>query len=67
MTSLIKYPETDLLRPDGDSPISPLDNAERRTIAEALARNGGDKKKTAADLDISLRTLYRKLQEFHIE
>lgn len=67
VTSLIKYPETDLLRPDGDSPISPLDNAERRTIAEALARNGGDKKKTAADLDISLRTLYRKLQEFHIE
>lgn len=66
VTSLIKYPEADLLKP-ADAEISPLDNAERNAIAEALQRNGGDKKKTASDLDISLRTLYRKLQEFHIE
>jgi transcriptional regulator with PAS, ATPase and Fis domain len=69
VTSLIKFPDTDLLHADTDNTpdISPLDNAERRTIAEALARNNGDKKRTAAELNISLRTLYRKIQEFHIE
>lgn len=68
ITTLMKYPETDLLRDTtSEDTLSPLDDAERRTIADALARNGGDKKKTAAELNISLRTLYRKIQDLHIE
>lgn len=59
VTSLIKYPDTDVLA----SP-SPIDEAERRAVLEALERNGGNKQKTAEELNISVRTLYRKLQEY---
>ena len=41
-----------------------LEDAERRTIEESLARNGGNRKLTAAELKISERTLYRKLKEW---
>ncbi len=75
-TSLIKYNADDaddtfctpLVIDDGDTPgdtetpIS-LEESERETIAAALRQNDGDKKKTAAQLDISLRTLYRKIRE----
>lgn len=47
---------------DTETPIS-LEESERETIAAALRQNDGDKKKTAAQLDISLRTLYRKIRE----
>lgn len=70
VTSLIRYPEKDLLHPDDEShtaTFDPLGEAERRTITEALERNDGNKRKTAEDLNISLRTLYRKIQEFNIE
>ena len=43
--------------------LPPLEQIERDTIAAALEANNGDKKKTAAQLNISLRTLYRKLKE----
>ena len=64
VTSLVKYPESDLLgvRPQHQS----LSDAERATIVETLARNNGNKRKTAEDLNISLRTLYRKIQEYEI-
>lgn len=61
VTSLIKYPEDDVL----SAPTS-IQEAEKKTIADTLARNDGNKRKTAEDLGISLRTLYRKLQEFEI-
>ncbi len=70
VTSLIRYPEKDLLHPDDGAhtaTFDPLGEAERRTITEALERNDGNKRKTAEDLNISLRTLYRKIQEFNIE
>lgn len=70
VTSLIRYPEKDLLHPGDEShtaTFDPLGEAERRTITEALERNDGNKRKTAEDLNISLRTLYRKIQEFNIE
>lgn len=70
VTSLIRYPKKDLLHPDDEShtaTFDPLGEAERRTITEALERNDGNKRKTAEDLNISLRTLYRKIQEFNIE
>ncbi len=59
VTSLIKYPDTDVL-----TASSPIDEAERRTVLDALARNDGNKQKTAEELNISVRTLYRKLQEY---
>ena len=61
VTSLIKYPDTDYLAPQGS-----LQQAEKNTILETLARNNGNKRKTAEDLNISVRTLYRKLQEYEI-
>lgn len=45
---------------------NPLDQSERRVIEETLARHDGNKKLAAEDLQISLRTLYRKMQELGI-
>ena len=64
VTSLVKYPDSDLLGVNAAAPS--LEEAEKRTIVDALARNGGDKRKTAKDLNISVRTLYRKIQEYEI-
>lgn len=51
---------------DSMSSQNPLDESERRVIEETLARNDGNKKNTAEELHISLRTLYRKMQELGI-
>lgn len=59
--SLIRYNADDDL-----ALLPPLDRMERDTIAAALEANGGDKKKTAAQLNISLRTLYRKIKELDL-
>jgi len=64
ITSLVKYPESDLL--GVPAPARSLEDAERETIIETLARNNGNKRKTAEDLNISIRTLYRKLQDYEI-
>ncbi len=45
----------------------PLERSERDTIMRALARNGGKRRETAAELHISERTLYRKLKELNIQ
>lgn len=42
------------------------DAGERNTIAEVLRRNDGNRKKAAAELGISERTLYRKIKEYGI-
>lgn len=41
-----------------------LEDAEREAVAAALERNHGDKRRAAEDLDISPRTLYRKIKEY---
>ncbi|RKZ34283.1 hypothetical protein DRQ19_01355, partial [bacterium] len=55
---------------DGDKTtgfdITPLSELERQTIKKALIRFKGDKKKVAEALGISLRTLYRKIEEYKI-
>lgn len=48
------------------TPHNPLDESEKRVIEDTLARNGGNKKSAAEELHISLRTLYRKMQELGI-
>lgn len=44
-----------------------LEETERETIRRALERNEGRRKATAAELNISERTLYRKIKEFRLE
>ncbi len=52
--------------PSEDFHGNPLDISERRVIEETLARHGGNKKQAAEELQISLRTLYRRMQDLGI-
>ena len=69
--SLIKYsPQPDTLQEAGDVEdvvASPLEQAEKDAIVAALKKNNGNKKATAEQLNISQRTLYRKIHELGIE
>ena len=62
VSSLVNY--NDVV--DISQPMSQLDVAEKSAIIEALKRNNGNKSRTAKDLNISIRTLYRKIQEYEI-
>ncbi|MCM1483672.1 MAG: sigma-54 dependent transcriptional regulator [Muribaculaceae bacterium] len=44
-----------------------LEQTERETIRRSLEKNGGRRKATAAELNISERTLYRKIKEYGLE
>ncbi len=44
-----------------------LEDSEREMIKSSLERNGGKRKKTAQELNISERTLYRKIKEYGLE
>ena len=50
-----------------DAATSPLEQAEKEAILAALKRNNGNKKTTAEELNISPRTLYRKINELGID
>jgi transcriptional regulator with PAS, ATPase and Fis domain len=59
-------PETDALQIDqtnGNGALS-LSEMERRMIVNALERHKGNRRLAARDLNISERTLYRKIKEF---
>ena len=47
----------------GDSPRT-LEDMEREYILAVLARNGGNRARTAEQLDIGVATLYRKLKQY---
>lgn len=47
--------------------IPTLEESERDAIISALRRNNGNKKKAAEQLNISQRTLYRKIHDFGID
>lgn len=49
-----------------ETPLS-LDQMEREYILQLLSKNNGNRKKTAKDLKISERTLYRKLKDHSID
>lgn len=66
--SLISYdPVDEEENNDSRNLSSPLEQAERNTVAEALRRNNGNKKKAAEQLNISQRTLYRKIHEYGLD
>jgi DNA-binding NtrC family response regulator len=44
-----------------------LEDSEKDTIVAALERNGGSKKRAAAELNISERTLYRKIRDYNLD
>ncbi len=44
-----------------------LEDTERETIRRSLEKNGGRRKATAQELNISERTLYRKIKEYGLE
>lgn len=52
---------------DGNVEPITLEQTERDTIKRVLDKNGGRRKATAAELNISERTLYRKIKEFGLE
>ena len=52
---------------DAHSSIKTLEDTERETIIHALERNRGKRKKTAEELNISERTLYRKIKEYGLD
>ena len=44
-----------------------LEELEKQAIIKALERNGGKRKNAAADLNISERTLYRKISQYKLD
>ena len=49
-----------------EEPLS-LDEVEKETIQRALEKNKGKRRAAARDLNISERTLYRKIKEYELE
>jgi DNA-binding NtrC family response regulator len=50
----------------GDNQHPDMSSIEREAIRDALARNGGNRRKAAKQLGMSERTLYRRLKEYGI-
>lgn len=75
-TSLTKYGSMRNIMPEPrinpidvvpSQPVRTLEDTEKETIREALERNEGRRKATAKELNISERTLYRKIKEYGLE
>lgn len=64
--SLVPYTHVEEAE-SADESTPTLEETERETIRRALERNGGRRKATARELNISERTLYRKLKGYGIE
>lgn len=67
MHPIIKYEDEFTPYSAVTSELPSLEESERKTIAAALERNGGVRKLAAKDLNISERTLYRKIKEYGLE
>ena len=64
--NLMKTPPTTVEIPLS-APTPTLEQTERATIRRSLEKNGGRRKATASELNISERTLYRKIKEYGLE
>lgn len=58
---------TETLASAASHPASTLEDAEKETIRRSLEKNQGRRKATAQELNISERTLYRKIKEYGLE
>ena len=47
--------------------VKTLEETERETIEQALRRNNGKRKASAQELNISERTLYRKIKQYNLD
>ncbi len=65
--AIIRYEEPSGGVLDGRGDVGPLEESERGAIEAALVRNGGNRQKTADELGISSRTLYRKIKDLRIK
>ncbi|MBO4489207.1 MAG: sigma-54-dependent Fis family transcriptional regulator [Bacteroidales bacterium] len=62
-----QHPHEHLAPEEDDEEIIPLSEMEKRAIEKALRRHEGSRKLAAKDLDISERTLYRKIDLYGLE
>lgn len=60
-------PENTPIEADTTPIATTLEETERETIRKALERNMGRRRNAAAELNISERTLYRKIKEYNLE
>ncbi|MDE6279919.1 MAG: sigma 54-interacting transcriptional regulator, partial [Paramuribaculum sp.] len=58
---------TEVPSPVAESGVPTLEDTEKETIRRSLERNNGKRKATARELNISERTLYRKIREYGLE
>ena len=62
-----QYANTDSVVDEYVDETLSLDDVEKKTILMALERNRGKRRNAAKELNISERTLYRKIKEYGIE
>jgi transcriptional regulator with PAS, ATPase and Fis domain len=60
-------PENGNAQPHNGNGVLTMEEMERRMIAGALERNKGNRRLTARELNISERTLYRKIKDYGFE
>ncbi|MBN2088668.1 sigma 54-interacting transcriptional regulator [candidate division KSB1 bacterium] len=60
------YMEEEIIPKENGEASQTMDDMEKNLILEALRRNGGSKRKAAKQLNISERTLYRKIKEYDL-
>ena len=65
-TTYEEMERSDRYAPDGETPRAMRD-VNKEAIIKALQRNRGKRKATAEELEISERTLYRKIKEYGLE
>lgn len=66
--ALVPYvPPTPTVEAEPEQPTLTLEDNEREMIKRALERNDGRRKAAAQELNISERTLYRKIREYKLE
>ncbi len=63
----IEEPAQPAAAPAASGEPKSLSDIERDTIISTLERNGGKRKKTASELNISERTLYRKIKQYGLD
>ncbi len=82
VTSVVKYTEPvdalfargasrtashDVVDVTATAPVTTLEETEKELIRRSLERNMGRRKAVASELNISERTLYRKIKEYGLE